>query len=117
MYKLYVGGIAGRRRGYCKAIKSAKPQNVYLGLNVPESLKEALLSKCQVYLHSAIWESFGIAPLEAMVARATPVVHKSSVTWTDVCEERYRYGFSAADSDQVAERVREALEEPIMAPE
>ncbi|MCX8165772.1 MAG: glycosyltransferase [Acidilobaceae archaeon] len=117
-YRFYIaGGVASRAsRLYYERIARSRPPNVTLAANVPESTKEALLGKCQVYLHTMVGEHFGIAPLEALAAGATPVVHKFSGTWTDVCAEKYCYGFSSTDPEEVAERVQEALEKPILAP-
>ncbi|MCX8196217.1 MAG: hypothetical protein N3F67_03980, partial [Acidilobaceae archaeon] len=50
-YKFYIaGGVANRAsRLYYERIARSRPPNVTLAANVPESTKEALLGKCQVY--------------------------------------------------------------------
>ncbi|MEN2999238.1 MAG: glycosyltransferase [Acidilobaceae archaeon] len=117
-YRFYiVGGIPGRAaRLYYERIASLRPQNVTLTANVPERTKNVLLSKCQVFLHTMVGEHFGIAPLEALAAGATPVVHQFSGTWSDVCDKQYCYGFKTTDPEEVAERVLSALERPRTAP-
>ncbi|MCS7107040.1 MAG: glycosyltransferase family 4 protein [Acidilobaceae archaeon] len=117
-YRFYIaGGVAGRASMlYYERIARSRPHNVTVAANVSEGLKEALLSRCQVYLHTMVGEHFGIAPLEALAAGATPVVHRFSGTWTDVCDERYCYDFKTTDPEEVAEKVQNALERPRAAP-
>ncbi|MEM1872997.1 MAG: glycosyltransferase family 4 protein [Acidilobaceae archaeon] len=117
--RFYVlGAVWGRAsRAYYEKVRSAAPRNVTIEVNAPSERKRELLSKCSVYLHPAAGEAFGIAPLEAMAAGATLVVHKSSGTWTDVClEGSYCYGFESQDPRDIARRVEEALARPKVAP-
>ncbi|MEM1832513.1 MAG: glycosyltransferase [Desulfurococcaceae archaeon] len=117
--KYYIaGGIYGRTsRNYYERIKREAPPNVKVAANIPHNLKLELLSKCTAYLHTMIGEHFGIAPLEAIAAGATPIVPTFSGTWTDIClEGEYCYGYRKAEAKILAEKIAEALEKPKTAP-
>ncbi|MEM0340965.1 MAG: glycosyltransferase family 4 protein [Acidilobaceae archaeon] len=113
-----IGGVYGMAsRAYYEKIKKRAPSNVIVEANVDNQRKVEILSSCSTYLHAAAGEQFGIAPLEAMVAGATLVVHTFSGTWTDVClEGKYCYGFNNQEPLEISEKVKEALEKPKTAP-
>ncbi|MDM7275024.1 MAG: glycosyltransferase family 4 protein [Thermoprotei archaeon] len=108
------GGIYGRvSRSYYEKIKREAPPNVRVIANIPHNLKLELLSKCAAYIHTMVGEHFGIAPLEAIAAGATPIVPTFSGTWTDIClEGEYCHGYSKAEPRILAEKILTALEKP-----
>jgi len=115
---IVAGGVYGRAsRAYYEWVKSRAPGNVRVLANIPSSVKHLILSRCTAYLHTMPGEHFGIAPLEAIAAGMTPVVHTRSGTWTDVCREgEYCYGYNKLNPREVAEAVERALEKPRITP-
>lgn len=113
-----IGGVyGGASRSYYERIRKLAPQNMSVEANVTNERKMELLSKCTVYLHTMAGEHFGIAPVEAMAAGATPIVSTFGGAWTDVCmSDEYCYGFSENRPEEVARAVAEALEKPRVAP-
>jgi glycosyltransferase involved in cell wall biosynthesis len=115
---IVAGGVYGRAsRAYYQWVRSRAPGNVVVKANIPAHVKNLILSKCTVYLHTMIGEHFGISPLEALAAGMTPVVPKKSGTWTDVCNNgEYCYGYRRPEPKEIAEAVEKALGKPLEAP-
>jgi glycosyltransferase involved in cell wall biosynthesis len=115
---IVAGGVYGRAsRAYYQWVKSRAPGNVVVKANIPAHVKNLILSKCTVYLHTMVGEHFGISPLEALAAGMTPVVPEKSGTWTDVCNSgEYCYGYKKPEPKEIAEAVGKALEKPLGAP-
>jgi alpha-1,2-mannosyltransferase len=115
---IVAGGVYGRAsRAYYQWVKLRAPGNVVVKANIPAHVKNLILSKCTVYLHTMVGEHFGLAPLEALAAGMTPVVPEKSGTWTDVCNSgEYCYGYRRPEPKEIAEAVEKALERPRGAP-
>jgi glycosyltransferase involved in cell wall biosynthesis len=115
---IVAGGVYGRAsRAYYQWVRSRAPGNVVVKANIPAHVKNLILSKCTVYLHTMVGEHFGISPLEALAAGMTPVVPEKSGTWTDVCNNgEYCYGYRRPEPKEIAEAVEKALEKPLGAP-
>ena len=115
---IIAGGVYGRAsRAYYQWVRSKAPGNVVVKANIPAHVKNLILSKCTVYLHTMVGEHFGISPLEALAAGMTPVVPEKSGTWTDVCNSgEYCYGYRSPEPKEIAEAVEKALEKPLRAP-
>jgi alpha-1,2-mannosyltransferase len=115
---IVAGGVYGRAsRAYYQWVRSRAPSNVMVKANTPAHVKNLILSKCTVYLHTMVGEHFGISPLEALAAGMTPVVPEKSGTWTDVCNSgEYCYSYKKPESKEIAEAVEKALEKPLGAP-
>jgi glycosyltransferase involved in cell wall biosynthesis len=115
---IVAGGVYGRAsRAYYQWVKSRAPGNVVVKANIPAHVKNLILSKCTVYLHTMVGEHFGLSPLEALAAGMTPVVPEKSGTWTDVCNNgEYCYGYRRPEPKEIAEAVEKALEKPLEAP-
>jgi glycosyltransferase involved in cell wall biosynthesis len=115
---IVAGGVYGRAsRAYHQWVRSRAPSNVVVKTNIPAHVKNHILSKCTVYLHTMVGEHFGISPLEALAAGMTPVVPEKSGTWTDVCNNgEYCYGYRRPEPKEIAEAVGKALEKPLGAP-
>lgn len=113
-----IGGTYGSAsRSYYEKIRRLAPSNMRVEANVTNERKMELLSRCSTYLHTMAGEHFGIAPVEAIAAGATPVIHTFGGAWTDVCKGgEYCYGFSESRPEEVASAVREAIEKPKTAP-
>lgn len=67
-------------------------------IEILENLNDAklreLLVRARYYLHTTLYEHFGIAVVEAMAMGAIPIVHKKSGAWTDIIEfGKYGYGY------------------------
>jgi alpha-1,2-mannosyltransferase len=115
---IIAGGVYGRAsRAYYQWVRSKAPGNVVVKANIPAHVKNLILSKCTVYLHTMVGEHFGISPLEALAAGMTLVVPEKSGTWTDVCNNgEYCYGYRRPEPKEIAEAVEKALEKPLRAP-
>jgi glycosyltransferase involved in cell wall biosynthesis len=115
---IIAGGVYGRAsRAYYQWVRSRAPGNVVVKANIPAHVKNLILSKCTVYLHTMVGEHFGISPLEALAAGMTPVVPEKSGTWTDVCNSgEHCYSYKKPESKEIAEAVEKALEKPLGAP-
>jgi alpha-1,2-mannosyltransferase len=115
---IVAGGVYGRASmAYYQWVRSKAPGNVVVKANIPAHVKNLILSKCIVYLHTMVGEHFGISPLEALAAGMTPVVPEKSGTWTDVCNSgEYCYSYKKPESKEIAEAVEKALEKPLGAP-
>jgi alpha-1,2-mannosyltransferase len=115
---IVAGGVYGRAsRAYYQWVRSRAPGNVVVKANIPAHVKNLILSKCTVYLHTMVGEHFGISPLEALAAGMTPVVPEKSGTWTDVCNNgEHCYGYRRPEPKEIAEAVEKALEKPLGAP-
>jgi len=115
---IVAGGVYGRAsRAYYQWVRSRAPGNVVVKANIPAHVKNLILSKCTVYLHTMVGEHFGISPLEALAAGMTPVVPEKSGTWTDVCNNgEHCYGYRSPEPKGIAEAVEKALENPLRAP-
>jgi alpha-1,2-mannosyltransferase len=115
---IVAGGVYGRAsRVYYQWVRSRAPGNVVVKANIPAHVKNHILSKCTVYLHTMVGEHFGLAPLEALATGMTPVVPEKSGTWTDVCNSgEYCYGYKKPEPKEIAEAVEKTLEKPLGAP-
>lgn len=67
-------------------------------MNVDDSTLDDILLHARYYLHTTVYEHFGIAVVEAMAAGAIPIVHKKSGAWGDLLEwGKYGYGYESLD--------------------
>jgi len=68
------------------------------------------LSKAKVYVHSALFEFFGISVVEAMASGCVPIVHKSGGPYTDIIA-RGTYGFAFENVRELADNINLLLED------
>ncbi len=109
-----VGAVYGRNREYFdyvrKLCERLNVRNVVLLPNLPHEEKLRVMAKCKVYIHLAVTEHFGIAPVEAMASGLALVVPKLSGTWTDVCDMgRYGLGFTSLNVSEIVPLVEDAI--------
>jgi len=79
---------------------------VILRLNCSREEILSLMTRAKVYLHTAIHEHFGISIVEAMAARAVPVVHASGGPPIDILRTgQARVGYAYEDLDEAADQV------------
>lgn len=70
--------IAGKKVGSTVESENEKPKNVlYVGAVTDGELK-ALMSNCKAIIHPAIYEGFGMTPIEAMSVGATAIISNAS---------------------------------------
>jgi alpha-1,2-mannosyltransferase len=78
--------------------------------NVSNRELHELLGRALIYLHTARHEPFGIAVVEAMVAEAIPLVHRSGGPWHDILEERDGlYGYSYESIDEAVQILKDII--------
>jgi len=80
--------------------------------NVSEEVKNDLLCRAKVILHTHPAEHFGISLVEAMSTGAIPIVHRNGGAWLDVVE-RGRFGFGFDTPNEALEFVVYALDAPV----
>ena len=80
---------------YLREIIKKKPDNVLVIPNPTENVKNELMLKSSVYIHTNRKEHFGISVVEAMSHGLVPIVPKSGGPWVDIIENgKYGYGYS-----------------------
>jgi len=71
----------------------------------------SLLSHAKVYLHTALYEHFGISIVEGMAARAIPVIHPSGGSFVDILQRKQGlYGFMYKSAEEAAGYIENLLE-------
>jgi glycosyltransferase involved in cell wall biosynthesis len=109
-WKLEIMGF-GRDLTYVKRLeklilRSRTTKEILLKIDLPKEEIDQRTSRSSIIVHSAMFEPFGIAPLEAMANASIPIVFKSEYSgiWTDVLE-RGKYGAGFENSHDLSSQL------------
>jgi glycosyltransferase involved in cell wall biosynthesis len=110
---LLIGGDGWNNESTKLAIRQAQADNVSViwpGQIVPDQDMPALYSGASLFVHPALYEGFGMTPLEAM-ATATPMVVSNRSSLPEVVGEVGMY-IDPDDTQQLSDRIKALLADP-----
>jgi len=104
---LIMGSVSNQT--YFEKIRSLSNGSVSFCPNLSEKEKIYNLCKSKVMLHTFKGEHFGIAVVEAMLAKSIPIVYKDGGAWEDIVE-RGRFGYGYENIEEAVDCLVGALE-------
>jgi alpha-1,2-mannosyltransferase len=116
--KFFIVGSLSDKRYYeelKELVERYRLNNIYFLFDVPFNELQRLRRKAKIYLHTMLYEHFGIAIIEAMSQGLIPIVHKSGGPWFDILKKTDGVlGYGYCSIEEAVETVKKIIHDQII---